>query len=130
MAPKSPSSGGTTSRAGNGCSSPCGACDARPSNQLELPADGLEGTDGLIEVGLRVSRRNLAAHAGLTLRNDRESEAGDEHSLVEQHVAHLNRGCRLTHDDRHDRSIAGERLESSFHRSEEHTSELQSQSNL
>src|ERR1044072_1468757 len=68
----------TTSRATSGSSSPYDA---------ECSANLLEHAHGLIEVVARVRRRDLASHARRALRHDRISEAGDEHALVEQHVA-------------------------------------------
>src|SRR4051812_30438401 len=56
-------------------------------------------------------RRDLAAYARLPLWYHRIAEAGDEHALVEQGVAHLNRCRRLAYDDRNDGRLAGQRLE-------------------
>src|SRR6476660_3481128 len=59
-------------------------------------------------------RRNLAAHACLPLRYHRITEAGDEHALVKQRVAHLNCRRRLADDDRNDRRLAWQWFEARF----------------
>ncbi len=56
--------------------------------------------------------RNLAAEPCGAVRNHRETEARDEDPLVEEHLAHPDRVRRLADDDRHDRRLAFERLES------------------
>ena len=67
-----------------------------------------------VQVVPRVAGRDLASYARLALRHHRKAEAGDEHALVEQHVAHPDRRRRLADDDRHDRRLARKRLESRF----------------
>src|SRR6476469_3760295 len=55
---------------------------------------------------------NLAADPRLTLRHHGVSEAGHEHALGQQHVAHPDRGRRLADDDRDDRRLPRQRLDS------------------
>src|SRR5262245_48068086 len=81
-------------------------------DQPQLPTDLLKRLEGCVQVVACVSRRDLAAHAGVALGDDRIPEAGREHPLVEQQLAHLDRFRRFAQNHRDDRGLAGKRFES------------------
>src|ERR1051325_4145265 len=81
------------------------------SNQAELFSHPREGRQGLIEVVPLVRGGDLAADPRRALRHHRVAEAGDEDALLEEQLAHPDRGRRLADDHRDDRGLSGERLE-------------------
>src|ERR1043165_1141109 len=60
------------------------------SDEPETPADLLKGCERLVQVIPAVGGRDLAAHPGGSLGHHGIAEAGDEHSLVEQELAHAD----------------------------------------
>lgn len=59
-------------------------------------------------------RGELASDARLPLRYNRESKPCNEYSLVQHHIAHLDRERCLPYDDRYDWCLSGERSETSI----------------
>src|SRR5687768_605030 len=83
-------------------------------HQPNLPTNLLERLHREVEILSRVRGTHLAANARMALRDHRIPEACHEDSLLEHHVADLDREGGLTDDDRHDRGVAFERLEPRF----------------
>src|SRR3954471_14968064 len=100
-----------TSRAGSVSSSPCDARDRTALDNSQPPARLLEGGHREIEIVLRVGCGDLAPHSGLALWDDGIPESRDEHTFLEERIAHLDRRGSFTHDDRDDRSLSRQRFE-------------------
>src|SRR5262249_32631880 len=68
-----------------------------------LLADGREGGERAVEMGLRVRGADLDAQPRLALRDDREAEAGDVAAGLEQVLRERDRERGVADDDRDDR---------------------------
>ena len=98
-------------REGRKCKDWAGSGRGRNSDQAELAANLLKGSECLVEVTAGMGSGDLAADPRLTLRNHGIAEASDEHAFSQEEVAHTDRGRGLAQDDRYYRCLAGKRLE-------------------
>src|SRR5688572_13059661 len=81
------------------------------SDETQLPSDLLECGQSLVEVVAGVGSRYLAPDACLPLGHDWIAEAGDEHALAQQQIAHPDRCRGFSQDHRNDRRFARKWLE-------------------